>query len=113
MDYPRCSEVFENLGVMNMIQTPYFFFFRINPEKNHSDSSLTSYSKRSLIAVSVSIPMAFGLNIPLSTFGTFLPVWVIIMINAIVIPSYMTFIFPKTSKVFATWLNSVTTRDVN
>ena len=111
MDYTRCSEVFENLRVMNMIQTHSFFFFRINPKKNNSNSSLPPYSQRSLIDDSVSIPMALGLNISLSTFDTFLPVWEIIMIS--IIPSYISFIFPKTSKVFATWLNSVTVMDVN
>ena len=57
--------------------------------------------------------MAFGLNIPLNIFGTFVPVWGIIMINAIVIPSYMTFVIPKASKRFASWLNSTTVRGVN
>lgn len=50
--------------------------------------------------------MAFSLNVPLNEFGTVLPVWSVIMINAIVIPSYMTFIIPKASKQFASWLNS-------
>ena len=98
---------------MKMMQTPSFFFFRTNPKKNNSNSSLPPYSKRALIAVSVAIPMAFGLNIPLNTFGTFMPVWAIIMINAIVIPSYMTFIIPKASKAFASWLNSATVKGVN
>jgi len=57
--------------------------------------------------------MAFGLNIPLNTFGTFVPVWGLIMINAIVIPSYMTFIIPRASKVFASWLNSTIVKGVN
>jgi len=56
------------------MQTPSFFFFRTNPKKNNSNSSLPPYSKRALIAVSVAGPMAFGLNIPLNTFGTFIPV---------------------------------------
>ena len=97
---------------MKTMQTPSFLFFRINPKKNGSNSSLPPYSKRALIAISVAIPMAFGLNIPLNTFGTFMPVWAIIMINAIVIPSYMTFIIPKASKVFASWLNSATVKGV-
>ena len=96
-----------------MMQTPSFFFFRTNHKKNNSNPSLPPYSKRALIAVLVDIPMAFGLNIPLNTFGTIMPVWAIIMINAIVIPSYMTFIIPKASKVFASWLNSTTIRGVN
>ena len=95
---------------MTMMQTPSFFFFRTNSKKNNSNSGLPPYFKRAIIAVSVAIPMAFGLNIPLNTFGSFMPVWGIIMINAIVIPSYMTFIIPKTSKVFASWLNSTTLR---
>jgi len=97
---------------MKMMQTPSFFFFRTNSKKNNS-SSLPPYTKRALIAVSVAIPMAFGLNLPLSTFGTFMPVWGVIMINAIVIPSYMTFIIPKASKAFASWLNSATVKGVN
>jgi antibiotic biosynthesis monooxygenase (ABM) superfamily enzyme len=98
---------------MKMMPTPSFFFFRTNSKKNNSNSGLPPYSKRAIIAVSVAIPMAFGLNIPLNTFGSFMPVWGIIMINAIVIPSYMTFIIPKASKVFASWLNSTTIRGVN
>ena len=96
-----------------MMRTPSFFFFRTNSEKNNSNSGLPPYSKRAIIAVSVAIPMAFGLNIPLNAFGSFMPVWGIIMINAIVIPSYMTFIIPKASKAFASWLNSTTIRGVN
>ena len=96
-----------------MLQTPSFFFFRTNTKKNNSNSGLPPYSKRALIAVLVAIPMAFGLNIPLNTFDTFIPVWTIIMINAIVIPSYMTFIIPKASKAFASWLNSTTVKGVN
>ena len=97
---------------MKLMRTPSFFFFRTNSKKNNS-SSLPPYTKRALIAVSVAIPMAFGLNLPLSTFGTFMPVWGVIMINAIVIPSYMTFIIPKASKAFASWLNSATVKGVN
>ena len=98
---------------MTMMRTPSFFFFRTNSKENNSNSGLPPYFKRAIIAVSVAIPMAFGLNIPLSTFGTFMPVWAIIMINAIVIPSYMTFIIPKASKTFASWLNSPTVKGVN
>jgi len=97
---------------MKMMRTPSFFFFRTNSKKNNS-SGLPPYTKRVLIAVSVAIPMAFGLNLPLSTFGTFMPVWGVIMINAIVIPSYMTFIIPRASKAFASWLNSATVKGVN
>ena len=98
---------------MTMMRTPSFFFFRTNSKKNNSNSGLPPYFKRAIIAVSVAIPMAFGLNIPLNTFGSFMPVWGIILINAIVIPSYMTFIIPKASKAFASWLNSTTIRGVN
>ena len=94
-----------------MMRTPSFFFFRTN-SKNTNSSGLPPYTKRALIAVSVAIPMAFGLNIPLNTFGAFMPVWGVIMINAIVIPSYMTFIIPKASKAFASWLNP-TVKGVN
>lgn len=95
-----------------MMPTPSFFFFRTN-SKNKQSSSLPPYTKRALIAVTVAIPMAFGLNIPLNTFGTFMPIWGIIMINAIVIPSYMTFIIPRASKLFAVWLNPTITKGVN
>ena len=94
------------------ISTPSFFFFR-NSKNNKSSSEFPPYTKRALIAVTVAIPMAFSLNIPLSTFDTIIPVWGIIMINAIVIPSYMTFIIPKASKAFASWLNSTTANGVN
>jgi antibiotic biosynthesis monooxygenase (ABM) superfamily enzyme len=59
------------------------------------------------------MPVAFGLNIPLNSMASFMPVWGIIMINAIVIPSYMTFIIPKTSKLLSAWLNSTATKGVN
>ncbi|MDH5665936.1 MAG: hypothetical protein OEY10_06540 [Nitrosopumilus sp.] len=87
-----------------MMRTPSFFFFRNNSKKSKSD--LPPYSKRAFIAVLVAIPMAFSLNVPLNAFGSILPIWFVIMINAIVIPSYMTFIIPKASKQFASWLNS-------
>jgi antibiotic biosynthesis monooxygenase (ABM) superfamily enzyme len=86
------------------MSTPSFFFFRRN-SKNTTSSVLPPYSKRALVAVTVAIPMAFGLNIPLNAFGSFVPVWGVIMINAIVIPSYMTFIIPRASKLLAVWLN--------
>ena len=95
-----------------MMRTPSLFFFR-NYKKNNSNSDLPPYSRRAIVAVSVAIPMAFGLNIPLNAFGSWIPLWEIIMINAIVIPSYMTFIIPKASKVLASWLNSTTVRGVN
>jgi len=90
------------------IPKPHFFFFRTRDDskKTKSNSSgLPPYSKRALVAVVVAIPMAFGLNLPLNSMATFIPVWGIIMINAIVIPSYMTFIVPKTATLLSSWLN--------
>ncbi len=96
---------------MTMIPTPPFFFFRTNSKNTKSNSSgLPPYSKRALVAVIVVIPMAFGLNIPLNSMVSFMPVWGVIMINAIVIPTYMTFIIPKTSKLLSSWLSSSTTK---
>ena len=92
-----------------MMSAPSFLFFRTN-SKNLNSSGLPPYNKRALVAVVVAIPMAFGLNIPLNSMATFLPVWGIIMINAIVIPSYMTFIIPKASKLLSSWLSSTTTK---
>ncbi len=94
---------------MTMIPTPPFFFFRTNSKKSNS-SGLPPYNKRALVAVVVAIPMAFGLNIPLNSMVSFMPVWGVIMINAIVIPTYMTFIIPKTSKLLSSWLSSSTTK---
>ncbi len=91
------------------MSAPSFLFFRTN-SKNPNSSGLPPYNKRALVAVVVAIPMAFGLNIPLNSMATFLPVWGIIMINAIVIPSYMTFIIPKASKLLSSWLSSTTTK---
>ena len=91
--------------------TPSFFFFRTNSKTE--SSSLPPYSKRVLVAVIVVIPMAFGLNVPLNSMASFMPVWGIIMINAIVIPSYMTFILPKTSKLLSSWLSPTKTNGVN
>jgi len=95
-----------------MMSAPSFFFFRTN-SKTKSNSTLPPYSKRAFVAVLVAIPMAFGLNVPLNSMATFVPVWVIIMINAIVIPSYMTFIIPKTAKLFSSWLSPTKTNGVN
>ncbi len=94
------------------MSTPSFFFFR-NSKKNKSNSGLPPYSKRSLVAVTVAIPMAFGLNLSLDSMASFMPIWGIIMINAIVIPSYMTFIIPKASKLLAVWLNPTIVKGVN
>ena len=90
---------------MKMMQTLSFFFFRTN-SKNKQSSSLPSYSKRALVAVTVAILMAFSLNLTLDSMASFMPLWEVIMINAIVIPSYMTFIIPKASKLLSSWLNS-------
>jgi antibiotic biosynthesis monooxygenase (ABM) superfamily enzyme len=90
--------------------TPSFFFFRTNSKPESKSSGLPPYSKRVIVAVIVAIPMAFGLNIPLNSMVSFMPVWGVIMINAIVIPAYMTFIIPKTSKLLSSWLSSSTTK---
>jgi len=88
-----------------MMRTPSFFFFRTN-SKNKQSSSLPPYSKRALVAVTVAIPMAFSLNLTLDSMASLMPLWGVITINAIVIPSYMTFIIPKASKLLSSWLNS-------
>ena len=94
------------------MSTPSFFFFR-NSKKNKSNSGLPPYSKRALVTVIVAIPMAFGLNLSLDSMASFMPIWGVIMINAIVIPSYMTFIIPKASKLLAVWLNPTIVKGVN
>jgi antibiotic biosynthesis monooxygenase (ABM) superfamily enzyme len=71
---------------------------------------VSPYSKRAFMAIIVAFPMAFGLNISLSPMVTFMPVWGVIMINVIVISSYMTFIIPKTSKLLSSWLGSSSTK---
>jgi antibiotic biosynthesis monooxygenase (ABM) superfamily enzyme len=99
----------------SLTQTPNFFFFRKNhSQKTKSTSSgLPPYSKRAFVAIIVAIPMAFGLNIPLNSMVSFMPIWGVIMINAIVIPTYMTFIIPKASKLLASWLTSTQANGVN
>ena len=52
------------------------------------------------------MPVAFGINIPLNSVVSLMPVWGVIMINAVVISSYMAFIIPKASKLLGFWLNS-------
>jgi antibiotic biosynthesis monooxygenase (ABM) superfamily enzyme len=95
-----------------MMRTPSFFFFRTN-SKHKQSSTLPPYTKRALVAVTVAIPMAFSLNLTLDSMASFMPLWGIIMINAIVIPSYMTFIIPKASKLLAVWLNPTIVKGVN
>ena len=90
---------------MKTIPTPSFFFFRTNPKNRKLNSGLPPYPKRALVAVIVAIPFAFGLNMPLNSMVSFMPIWGIIMINAILIPSYMTFMIPKASKLLASWLS--------
>ena len=97
---------------MNMMRTPSFLFYRTN-SKNKQSSSLPPYSKRALVAVMVAIPMAFSLNLTLDSMASFMPLWGIITVNAIVIPSYMTFIIPKVSKLLSFWLNSIQISGVN
>ncbi len=96
-----------------MMSAPSFLFFRTNSKTELNSSDLPPYTKRAFVAILVAIPMVFGLNIPLSSMATFVPVWGIIMINAIVIPSYMTFIIPKASKLLSSWLNPTNTNGVN
>ena len=93
-----------------MMSAPSFLFFRTNSKTELNSSDLPPYTKRALVAILVAIPMVFGLNMPLSSMATFVPVWGIIMINAIIIPSYMTFIIPKTSKLLSSWLSSSSTK---
>ena len=88
---------------MKTIPTPSFFFFRTN-SKNGKKSVLPPYPKRAIVAVMVAIPFAFGLNMPLNTMASFMPIWGVIIINAILIPSYMTFMIPRASKLVAAWL---------
>ncbi len=96
-----------------MMSAPSFLFFRTNSKTELNSSDLPPYTKRAFVAILVAIPMVFGLNMPLSSIATFVPVWGIIMINAIVIPSYMTFIIPKASKLLSSWLNPTTVNGVN
>jgi len=96
-----------------MMSAPSFLFFRTNSKTEFNSSDLPPYTKRAFVAVLVAIPMVFGLNIPLSSIATYVPVWGIIMINAIVIPSYMTFIIPKASKLLTSWLNSTNSNGGN
>ncbi len=95
-----------------MMSAPSFLFFRTNSKTELNSSDLPPYTKRAFVAILVAIPMVFGLNMPLSSMATFVPVWGIIMINAIIIPSYMTFIIPKASKLLASWLNPTKTNGV-
>jgi len=77
-------------------------FFRKNSDDTKlNSSSLPPYSKRVLVAVIVAIPMALGLNISLNSMISFMPVWGIIMINVIIIISYMEFILPRISKLLS------------
>ena len=95
-----------------MISTPTFFFFRTK-SKNAKSSTLPPYTKRALVAITVATPVAFSLNLTLDFMASFMPLWGVIMINAIVIPSYMTFIIPKVSKLLSSWLNSIQISGVN
>ena len=92
----------------SLIQTPNFFFVRKNHSQNTKSisSGLPPYSKRAFLAIIAVVPVAFGLNVPLNSFASFIPVWGVIIINSIVIASYMTFIMPRASKLLASWLNS-------
>ena len=78
-------------------KTPFLFF------KSNSLVSI-SYPRRALVAIVVVLPIAFGINVPLNSLVLNLPSWGIILINAIIIPSYMTFILPRTTKLLHSWL---------
>ena len=97
----------------SLIQTPNFFFFRKNHSQMSKSSGLPPYSKRAFLAIIAVIPVAFGLNVPLNSFASFIPVWGVIMINSIVIATYMTFVMPRVSKLLAPWLNSTTEKRVS
>ena len=97
----------------SLIQTPNFFFFRKNHSQKTKSSGLPPYSKRAFLAIIAVIPVAFGLNVPLNSFASFIPVWGVIIINSIVIASYMTFIMPRASKLLASWLTSTQANGVN
>ncbi len=71
------------------------------------------YFKRAFVAIILVIPMSFGLNVPINFMESFMPFWGIIMINSIVISSYMAFIIPRAFKLLSTWLNSIKTNGVN
>ena len=97
----------------NQTMDSSFFFSRTSSKKTKSNSSvLPPYSKRAFVAIIVVIPVAFGLNVPLNSFASFIPVWGVIMINSIVIAAYMTFIMPRVSKLLASWLNSTTVKEI-
>ena len=98
---------------LSIPKTPLFFFrIPMNSQKKKPTSIAPPYSRRAVVAVMVAIPMAFSLNIPLNSMVSFLPVWGVIMINAIVIPSYMTFIIPKTTTLLSSWLNPTQKKEV-
>ncbi len=86
---------------------------KIETKQAENQTMVPPYSKRALVAIIVVMPVAFGINIPLNSFASFMPLWGIIMINAIGISSYMTFIIPKVSKLLGFWLNSTKTNGVS
>ena len=51
--------------------------------------STFSYFKQTLVAITVVLPVSFGLNLPLNYMTSSIPIWGLITINAIVISSYM------------------------
>ncbi len=79
---------------------------KIETKQAENQTMVPPYSKRALVSAILVIPVAFGINVPLNSFASFMPLWGIIMINAIAISSYMTFIIPKASKLLGFWLNS-------
>jgi len=84
--------------ITEAFSTPFFFF------KSNTFVRSISYPKRALVAIVVVLPIAFGINIPLNSFVLNLPSWGIILINAIIIPSYVELILPRITKLFHSWL---------
>ena len=60
-------------------------------------NSEVGYPKQAIVAIFVAMPMIFGLNIPLDLIAS-IPFWETLLINAVVVSSYMTFMVPKATK---------------
>lgn len=60
-------------------------------------NSEVGYSKQAIVAIFVAMPMVFGLNIPLDLIVS-IQFWQILLINAVVVSAYMTFMVPKATK---------------
>ena len=64
------------------------------------------FPKQAMIAIGVAMPMAYGLNLPLDMVASSMPLWGIILINAIVVTTYMTFMAPRAIGWFVARQNS-------